>query len=96
MYRKIVQHRDEKHFGTTTTIYKGADNYLVITDGRDGRMHFFVDLHLARLYPIKLDISINTEDATLDYSCDTDLQKCGFSKCPEWIYSLISEENRDS
>lgn len=91
MYRKIAQYKDEKHFGTTTTIYKSAENYLVITDGRDGRTHYFVDLHLTRLYPVKLDIPVNTEDSILDYSCDTDLQKRGFSKCPDWIHSFISE-----
>lgn len=94
MYRKIVQHKDKKHFGTITTVYKSEENFLIIEDGRDGRIHYFVDPQLTRLYPVTLDVPINTTATTLDYCCDIDLQKRGFSKCPDWIYSLISEEDR--
>lgn len=91
MYRKIVQCKDEKHFGTTITVYKSEENFLVIIDGRDGETHYFVDLQLTRLYPVKLHTQVNTAEATLDYSCDIDWQKRGFSKCPDWIHSLISK-----
>ena len=91
MYRIFAQHKDDKDFGSIITIYKSEENFLVISDDRDGRSYYFVDLQLTRLYPVKLDVQINIAEATLDYNCDIDLQKRGFSKCPDWLYSFISE-----
>ena len=96
MYRKIIQRKDEKHFGTTITIYKSEKNFLVIINGRDGETHYFVDLQLTRLYPVKIHTQADTSELTLDYSCDIDLQKLGFSKCPDWIHSLISESENST
>jgi hypothetical protein len=96
MYRRISQSEDGTHFGTQITIYKSENNFLVIEDGRDGRIHYFADLQLTRLYPVKLHAQINTAEATLDYTWDIDLQKCGFSKCPDWVLSLISRTEDNS
>lgn len=90
MYRRIAQYKDDKHFGTETTIYKSEENFLIIVDGRDGREYYFVDLELNNLYPVNLHVNkINTEDVELDYKFEIAWRKYGFSKCPDWVLSLL-------
>ena len=90
MYRRIVQIKDDKHFGTETTIYKSEENFLVIVDGRDGRECYFVDLEINNLYPVNLYTSnIKTEETEIDCIFDINWRKYGFSKCPDWVRSLL-------
>lgn len=95
MYKRIVQRKDKKHFGTQTTIYQSDENFLVIIDGRDGREYYFVDLELSNLYPVHLytrEINeINTKETVLDCKFDIPLQKYGSSRCPDWVLSLMGK-----
>ena len=97
MYKKVISHFDYKHFGSRISVYESKDNYLLIIDGRDGRVFYFIDLALKNMYPvndymkkINFEFIDHFEKEELNYKFPIDLQKHGFSQCPEWVVSLIS------
>lgn len=100
MYKKIINFKDKKHFGSKILVYKSEINYLIITKDRDGQSYYFLDNKLEFLYPCnsymkKINFSFNFENANeeINYIFEINLSQYGHSPCPEYFKKLFNETN---
>ena len=95
--KKIVFWKDEKNFGNETLVFDNEKNYLVIMIECGIAAYYFLDLSLSKLYPAnsymkEINFTYNTSNCdwgTINF--DINLDRYGFSICPDWLRVLIKE-----
>lgn len=96
MYRKVILHKDERHFGNEIAVFKSEAGYFIVIRDRGELSYFVSDSKLMHLYPIneymkKVEYGndFDFERDELDLNVNLDLDKIGCSPCPEWLKDII-------